>query len=365
MTEADKGEIIKKVAERLSFFFSNANLRMDKFMRREVMEKEENEGFVKIDVLLKFNTIKAITEDAKLIADAAKGVKNPQLKINEDGSAIARVDPFTQDMMDDHVKVSLRLSNIPVKDSDDGPEYAVSRDEISALFEEYGDVAMVRLLKTKVKGYENKVAVGRGFVEFHTVEDMDKAVKELCTANVEDESIKPNKVLTVNGTDLRVKTMEQWLNKKKAQRQERESNSPKKRKADMEESENTPAIELFNIEWKSGCVISVKGLPDDCDREAILAAAKAFIGEEVSIRADYSRGMKDGAIRFDQPNERIRSLANELNEGNVTINDKKVDSASVLEGEEEEKYYVNYIAFRNKMIQEKMQQKRKKHRGRA
>ena len=267
--------------------------------------------------------------------------------------------------MDGHVKVSLRLSNIPVKDSDDGPEYAVSRDEISALFEEYGDVAMVRLLKTKVKGYENKVAVGRGFVEFHMVEDMDKAVKELCTANIEDESIKPNKVLTVNGTDLRVKTMEQWLNKKKAQRQERESNSPKKRKADMEESENTPAIELFNIEWKSGCVISVKGLPDDCDREAILAAAKAFIGEEVSIRADYSRGMKDGAIRFDQPNERIRSLANELNEGNVTINDKKVDSASVLEGEEEEKYYVNYIAFRNKMIQEKMQQKRKKHRGRA
>ena len=104
----------------------------------------------------------------------------------------------------------------------------------------------------------------------------------------------------------------------------------------------------YKLDWRSGCVISVKGLPDECDREAILSAVKAYIGEKVSVRADYSRGMKDGAIRFDQPNDRIRSLANELNEGNVTINDKKVDSASILEGDEEETYYNEYIALRNK-----------------
>ena len=114
------------------------------------------------------------------------------------------------------------------------------------------------------------------------------------------------------------------------------------------------------LEWKSGCVISVKGLPDDCDREAILSTVEAFIGGEVSVRADYSRGKTDGAIQFGEPNEKIRSLANELNEGNITINDKKVDSASVLEGDEEEKYYDDYCAFRTNILQERGKKKRKK-----
>ena len=134
----------------------------------------------------------------------------------------------------------------------------------------------------------------------------------------------PNKVLTVNGNDLRVAPVE------------------------------------YKLDWRSGCVISVKGLPDECDREAILSAVKAYIGEKVSVRADYSRGMKDGAIRFDQPNDRIRSLANELNEGNVTINDKKVDSASILEGDEEETYYNEYIALKTKIMQERGNKKRTK-----
>ena len=115
----------------------------------------------------------------------------------------------------------------------------------------------------------------------------------------------------------------------------------------------------FKLDWRSGCVISVKGLPDDCDREAILSAVEAFMGEKVSVHADYSRGAKDGAIRFNEPNENIRPLANELNEGNVTINNKKVGSAFVLEGEEEKKYYDDYIAHRTKIKQERGKKKRK------
>ena len=374
MTEADETTTVKKVAERLSFFFSNANLRMDRFMKRET---EQNDGFVKIEVLLKFNTIKIISEDPKLIAKAVKEVKNPPLKLNDDESAIARVDPFTSAMMEDNVKVTLRISNIPTTDGEKGPEYKVTREEVAALFGEYGDVAMVRLLQSKVNGSRERVAVGHGFVEFHTTEDMEKAVAELCVENIEDENLKPVKKLEIKGEKLNVKTMQQWLDKKQKQKDAKlaagnekrfQAIEKKKRKAEEKEQVKKEIEEIeFKMEWKPNCVIQMKGLnADECDRESILAAVKGFINDDaIVVRADYSRGLTDGAIRFDEPNERIASLANALKEGEVKINDIKVESAILLEGEEEKKYYDDYIAFRTKLMRERAEakQQRKKQKG--
>lgn len=358
-----------KIAERLSFFFSNANLRTDKFMRREIMDEKQNKGFISIDVLLRFNTIKSITEDPKLIAKAVKDVKKPALKLNDDESAIGRVEEFTQAMMDDNVKATLRVSNIPMKETDKGLDYDVTRDEMAALFQEYGDVAMVKLLKSKLKGHDNKVAVGRAFVEFHSAEDMKNAIDELCVENIEDESLKPKKVLKVKENDLRVKTMQQWLDKKEKQREQRggggrNNTKAEKRKAEQEQDKAEIEAIQFKLDWKPGCVISVKGLPDNCDREAIISAAKGFLGDAITVRADYSRGLKDGAIRFDEPNDKISALATELQDGKVTVGGEKIDSATVLEGDDEKKYYDEYIAFRTKQMrinaEEKLKRKRRK-----
>jgi RNA recognition motif-containing protein len=364
--------IINKVAERLTFFFSNANLRTDKFLRNEVQNKQNN-GFVTIDVLLRFNTIKKITTDAKLIAKAVGQVE--ELKLKEDESAIARVNPFSDDMMSDHVKVTLRVSNIPTKETDNGPDYDVTREELSAIFQEYGNVAMVRLLKSKMRGHADKIAVGRGFVEFHSLEDMEKAVAELCVEDINDESLKPKKVLTVKGNELKVKTMKQWIDKREALKAERgekpferdnqKKNRAEKRKAEEEADKLEIEAVEFKLDWKKGCVISIKGLPDDCDREAILASVKGFMGDDVTVRADYSRGQKDGAVRFDEPTDKIAALATELTEGKITIGSTKVESASVLEGEAEQKYYDDYIAFRTSQMRAnaKEKQERKKRRG--
>ncbi len=332
-------------------------------MRGEIM-KAENNGFITIEVLLRFNTIKSITEDSKLIAKAVKDVKKPTLKLNDDESAIARVEPFTEAMMEDNVKATLRISNIPMKETDKGPEYDISRDEMAALFQKYGDVAMVRLIKSKMNGYDNRVAVGRAFVEFHSADDMKKAVDELCVENIEDESLKPKTVLKVKENDLRAKTMQQWLDKKAKQNPHRNPKKAAKRKAEDEEAKAAIEAIEFKLDWKPGCVISIKGLPDNCDREAIISAARGLVGDDMNVRADYSRGLKDGAIRFDEPNEKITVLAAELKEGKITISGAKVDSASVLEGDDEKKYYDEYIAFRTKQMrqnaEEKLQRKRRK-----
>jgi hypothetical protein len=51
-----------------------------------------------------------------------------------------------------------------------------------------------------------------------------------------------------------------------------------------------------------------------------------------------------------------------LNDGELTIMDTKLENALVLEGEEEKKYWDNFIEFKNKQIVQRHEEKRS-HRG--
>jgi len=358
-TETDLSD---QIAERLGFFFSDANLRMDRFLRRLVMDTYTG-GFVEIDTLLKFNTIKKLSTDAAIIAEAVSKVEHPKLQLNEAKTSISRVDHFTEDMLKDNVRVSLRVSDLPIIENGDGSVYANTREEVEKIFSEFGKVALVRLLTNFDKEERKSVALGKGFVEFACVESLEKAAAALCVPTG-DADAKPKSVLKLGENELRVKTMQQWLSKKAGEREAkhdakagekraREEGTDSKRKAEDEVVE-------FKLDWKKGCVVSLEGLPEGCDREMILEVVKKFVGEDVEARADYSRGEKDGKIRFNEPNDKIAELASKLNDGSANIGVSKVEKASVLEGEAEEKYYVDYIAFRTKQMREKGQEKRQR-----
>ena len=64
--------MISDLTERLHFFFSNANLRQDKWMRNEMKQN----GCITLEQLLKFHTIKSISTDKVLLAQAATALKD-------------------------------------------------------------------------------------------------------------------------------------------------------------------------------------------------------------------------------------------------------------------------------------------------
>ena len=70
------------------------------------------------------------------------------------------------------------------------------------------------------------------------------------------------------------------------------------------------------------------------------------MGKDVRVRADYSRGQKE----FEHPKDKIVDLTAKLNDGSVMVGGCKVDSASIIEEADEEKYYSEFIAFRTKQI---------------
>mmetsp|Transcript_24464 Transcript_24464/g.28837 ORF Transcript_24464/g.28837 Transcript_24464/m.28837 type:complete len:458 (-) Transcript_24464:246-1619(-) len=405
---------VAEVASRLRFFFSNANLRIDKFLRREVTENNAD-GFVPIETLLRFNTIKIYSTEPQALVRAIEETESlkPILKLNEDKTGIARIEPFTHDMMRDNVGVTLRVSNIPVEGAAGSEVYTVKREEVEEAFKEFGYVAMVRMLYNYQQGERGgrgtRTAIGRAFVEMETTAEMQLAAAELCppqksetkvTKETEAETKKeetevkeeqPKRTLTMGGAEVRVKTMQQWLDQREVKRiarfgdrgdsrnsrggrggrgqrdtrggEKRDFKGQEKRAREAAEKEAAAQLE-FKLEWKKGCVISVKGLPDGCDREKILGTVQDVVGKDVRVRADYSRGQKDGAIRFEQPNDKIVELAAKLCDGSAMVGGVKVESATIIQGEDEEKYYSEYIAFRTKQIRTNAEEKNQRKRPR-
>jgi len=343
-----------EIVERLGFFFSDANLRMDRFLRRIVMDTYTG-GFVEIETLLKFNTVKNLSTDPAVIAAAVEKVESIELKLNEAKTAIARVEPFTEDMLKDNVKVSLRIGDLPIKDD----QYVHTREEVQELFSEFGKVALVRLLTNYSKREGTRSAVGKGFIEFANAESFEKAVAELCVFS-DDADAKPKRVLKLGENEIKVKSMQQWIDKKSTEKEtKKEVKAGEKRARDEETAKTNDEIEAieFTLDWKKGCVITLEGLPEGCDREMLLGAVKKYVGEDVEARADYSRGDKDGKIRFNEPNDKIAEFVSKLSDGSATLGDAKVEKASVIEGEAEEKYYKDYISFRTKQMKEKAHEK--------
>jgi RNA recognition motif-containing protein len=367
--------IISNVSERLRFFFSDANLRVDKFLRNEIFNSTLSDGYVPITTLLRFNTLKKYTTDPSIVAHAVKNddLCKDRFMLNEDETAMRRIEPFTEEMMNDNVQKTLRVSDIPtIKDDKGNLEYSVARQDVEQLFTDYGPIAMVRLLYYHKKG-ASKNATGRAFVEFETKDGMDKAVEELCVTNISDETLKPQKTLQIGGVDVRIKTMQQWLDKKEQQQKGGNRGKDKQggnRGADATSTAQDPPsvqFEPFTLDWKPKCVIFIKGVPEDCDRESILSVVTEFIGEDMSskVRADYSRGLPDAKIRFDEPNDKIEELTSKLNEGEITLNGVKVESASILEGEEEKDYYDKFIDFQNKKRRLNAEEKAARKSGRG
>ena len=66
----DDSKAVEGIKERLEFFFSDANIRQDAFIRKLLVSSDEKS--VGIDALLRFNTIKKHSDKPEVLVKAAK-----------------------------------------------------------------------------------------------------------------------------------------------------------------------------------------------------------------------------------------------------------------------------------------------------
>lgn len=353
-------ETLAAVMERLKFFFGDANVRQDLFIRKMLMNDNKR---VPIDQLLKFNTIKQYTSDSEVVKKAAE--KLPDLLTVED-DAIGRVNEFTHDLMDKNLPVTLVVGNLPSEqDKGDRPKYALTNDDLKKLFEQYGNVVLTKLRygqspdddlmgsspgKRRTKG--PRVPIGSALVEFETTEAFDKAVEDTLTTQ-EDVKLEPKRKLKVGDNELTVMTLKEYINGRKKRKAESKEEAGK-------EEEDLPT---YKVDWKPGCVIKLNGLSRSCDREQILEAVAKGLAKnveqvkEMKIYADFSRGQTDGCIRLLEPGQ-VPDLLKKLQSGELEIAGEKVESATLLEGDDEKQYWQDFMDFKTKQLRQRHEERR-------
>jgi lupus La protein len=361
------------VAERLRFFLSDANLRQDVFLRKIMLDDQgEYPHKVTPETLLKFNTIKHHTMDPEVVLEAAKTLGD-KLTVSDDGKAIGLVEPFTMEKMDDNIPLSLLVENLPV--DEESKRYKVDPDEIRKLFDEYGRVALVKLRfhlakrengdrgHSSKKQHQKRVPSGSVLVEFETAEELEKASADVLTCR-DGDTLEPKRKLEISGAALRVMPLKEWIDSRKKIK-EQEEEGRKKDGQEKEEEKKKRKIEdekalTFTFDWKPGCVIRIEGITTpDCDREAILDMITTGLGttlaavKETKVYVDYSRGQEKGAIRFPEPSDDIKTICDKLKSGDLKIKEDPVKEAKILEGEEEKKYWEDFIDFKSKQLQQK------------
>ena len=98
--DPSKNDIAAKVLKQLEFYFGNSNFRRDKFMKEEA--KKDEEGFISVDILLKFNRLKGLIQKAELpeetlykayVAAVAAHSKDV-IVVKDDQSALRRKNPL-------------------------------------------------------------------------------------------------------------------------------------------------------------------------------------------------------------------------------------------------------------------------------
>jgi lupus La protein len=76
------------IIRQIEYYFGESNLRRDKFLISKIAE--DDEGWVPITVLLTFNRLKALSDDAKVIAECVEKSTHGLVQVSEDKEKIRR-----------------------------------------------------------------------------------------------------------------------------------------------------------------------------------------------------------------------------------------------------------------------------------
>ncbi|XP_071455738.1 la-related protein 7 [Hetaerina americana] len=144
------------IRQQMEFYFSDANLTKDRFLSKLV----EQYPYVDLEIFLKFNKIRALTNSVEELANALS--KSEFLSLSEDRTQVARLTPIQRNVCED--ECSIYVEGLP-------PD--AKHEWLQEMFSVYGKVVYVSIPKYK----HNGKLKGFAFVEFESAEATNKALE--------------------------------------------------------------------------------------------------------------------------------------------------------------------------------------------
>ncbi|XP_052754754.1 la-related protein 7 [Galleria mellonella] len=201
-----KKQLYENILKQMEFYFSDANLTKDRFLGELI----KTDAYVPVEVFLKFNKIRSMTQD---VNDIVKAMKNSTLlELSDDKTKIMRQTPVLPYDADQR---TVYVESIPV---------TASREWLQRVFSDYGHVAYISLPKFKnsqrIKGY--------GFIEFHKPEDAQKCISTFTKMGCKLPTCMPPEELS----SIKMFSVEEPLDAVSSDnKEEKEENEPPKKKS--------------------------------------------------------------------------------------------------------------------------------------
>lgn len=319
----DVKKLEEKVATQIEYYFGNMNLSRDKFLQEQI---KLDDGWVSLDVMLKFNRLRTLTEDKAVIVSALKSSPKGLVAVSEDETKIRRSPDIPLPENTKEWRDSLKSRSVYAK----GFPLDAKLEDVQTFVSGFGPTEQITMRRNMEKKFKGSV-----FMTFEKKEDADKFVGAADVKYLENDLLRLFK--------------DAYYTKKQVER------AQKKAEVAMKFEEEKKLIEKQQVEEKmqKGIVIHMSGFSSDSSRESI----RDLLEEHGKVNfIDYSRGDKEGWVRFDESvsaAEVLRKLR-ESCEGKIEMKGAELD-CRVLEGDEEIAYWKKKFEAQAESRQKKKQ----------
>lgn len=252
-TSAPPSQIASDIIKQVEYYFSDANLARDKFLTAET---KKDDGWVTLEVLLKFKRLLALSEDANEIVDALLQSSNDLLQITKDRLKVRRNPARPLPEQNEKTRQETIARTAYVK----GFPLDTQMSDLIKFFDKFENITNVIMRRYQDKPTKEYGFKGSVFVSF--------ATREACA-----EFIGLEKVEWADEKVLERKWESEYYEAKKAER----SSDKKKGKKEEENKINLP----------KGAVIFLDGLSGETTRESIKEAISA-LGKQLRAKKELT-----------------------------------------------------------------------------
>lgn len=281
----------RDIIRQIEYYFGDVNMRRDKFLIQKVAENDD--GWVPITVLLTFNRLRSISDDAQAIANAVEKSSVGLVQLSDDRTMLRRHPDNPLPEFNESRRKELQGRTAYAKGFPLTATMSELIEYFNSNFEKVQNVIMRKYFCPKTKKYLFKGSV---FVTF--------AEKQLAEDFVKKEGIK-----YLDKDLLRYTQVHYYEVKKQERSNDEKKKHSKKANAAAERQED-------ELKLPKAAVIHFEGIEGEITREDI----KKRIAEiEPSLDVSFvhfNKGDKQGDLRFSKENDGTK-LLEKLDDGKV------------------------------------------------
>lgn len=332
-TSEEPNQLEKKIIRQVEFYFGDRNLAKDKFLQEKLKENED--GWIGLDVLLTFNRLKSLSTDSSVISQALRKSTKGLIEVNEGGDKVRRTDfksiP-TIALLSPEVRKEIKERTVYLKGF---PEDS-TLDDIQEFLLEYGETDLIQMRKYLADHEKAKQFKGSVFAEFKS----KSSVEQLCS--LDEVKYKDNVLI--------VETKEDYFKRQNIKRKGNfTAQEPLLKKQKPEEKEEEEDFVKY-----TGAVLHFKGCGKDTNREQI----KEYFRQYSDVGwVEFRIGDEEGYVRFDEKDgakKAFDSITGSLKEGETPKLGDDDTELRIVEGQEEIDYWKKMISDQNKKRKDKL-----------